>query len=103
VNTFLLVLLCGGLIIFAKIVFARLAVIHALTNSGMGASLSAQVTALRSDAQSKRQLAGLIRGTEYIGAADAADAALRQAEDILQRHMRGQGQADRDNNKKFFK
>lgn len=103
INTLLLVLLFATSIIFAKIIFARLAVIHALTNSGMGAALTATVVALRSDARGKRELARLIRGREQQEAADAADEALKAGEALLEKHNRGQGEADIENKKKIFK
>jgi|ERR1039458_9464247 hypothetical protein len=105
-NTLLLIAVfatLASIVVVAKIIFARLAVIHALTNSGMGSALTATVVALRSDAKSKRYLAKHIGGTEYIAAADAADIALKLAEDLMQKHNRGQGLADKENRKKFFR
>ena len=103
INTLLLVLLFATAIIFAKIIFARLAVIHALTNSGMGSALTATVVALRSDASAKRELAKLIGGREQQVAADAADAALAAGEELMHKHNTGQAMADLENKKKVFK
>ena len=94
-NTVLLFLLLASFAIFAKLVFARLAVIHALTNSGMGSALRATVVALRSDREAKKQLASLIGGTEQTSAADSADRALKDAQELLDRHNRGQQIADK--------
>ncbi len=99
----LLILFIGIFIITIKIIFARLAVIHALTNSGMGSALTATVVALTSDAKSKRELAKHIGGKEYVAASEAADIALQQGKDLLLKHTRGQSEADRQNNGKFFK
>jgi hypothetical protein len=98
-----LVLLLVVFLVFARIVFARLAVIHALTNSGMGSALSATVVALRSDAKSKQYLAKHIGGSEYIAAAEAADLALVQGLDLLKKHNLGQVQADKGSKTLFFK
>jgi len=103
INTILLLLLFATIIIFAKIIFARLEVIHALTNSGMGSALTATVVALRSDAGAKRELARLIGGREQQVAADAADAALKQGEELMHKHNLGQASADRLNSKKLFR
>jgi hypothetical protein len=103
INTVLLVLLFATIIIFAKISLARLAVIHALTNSGMGSALTASVVALRSDASSKRELAKLIGGREQLAAADAADLALAQGLELMHKHNRGQASADAENKNKLFR
>ncbi len=102
-NTLLLIAMFATIIVFAKIMFARLAVIHALTNSGMGSALTATVVALTSDAKSKQELAKHIGGREQIAAAEAADIALNQGVELLRRHNRGQGLADSQNKKNFFK
>jgi hypothetical protein len=93
----------ASIIIVTKILFARLAVIHALTNSGMGSALTATVVALRSDARGKRELAKLIGGREQLAAADAADEALKAGENLMDKHNQGQGEADAENKTKIFK
>lgn len=101
-NTIVLLLMLVGMLIVAKFLFAKLAVIHALTNSGMGSALTATVVALRSDAKSKRQLAGHIGGREQMEAADAADVALKHGEALLAKHNSGQKMADEESTSKFF-
>jgi hypothetical protein len=94
INTVLLFTLLVSVLIISKMMMGRLAVIHALTNSGMGAALNATVVALRSDAKAKRELANHIGGREQLAAADAADMALKQGEELLLAHNKGQKQAD---------
>jgi hypothetical protein len=94
-NTVLLFVLIAALVIFGRLLFVRLAVIHALTNSGMGSALRATVVALRSDREAKRELARLIGGNEQVSAADSADRALKDAQELLDRHNRGQHLADK--------
>jgi len=105
----LLVLLIAGGALYAFFNFRRLAVIHALANSSMGAALGGVVaaqrtalSALRSDSSSKRLLAAHIGGREYIEAANFAviaikegETALKEAELALQQHNRGQSQANK--------
>lgn len=102
-NTLLLILIFmfATLLLIARMMFTRLAVIHALTNSGMGSALTATAVALRSDARAKRELAKLVGGREQLAAADAADIALKQGEDLVLKHNRGQEKADKK--KSFFK
>ena len=102
INTLLLIILLGSFGIFAKVALDRLAVIHSLTNSGMGSALTATAVALRSDAAAKRELARLLGGREQLAAADAADAALRQQEVVLAKHNSGQAIADRQSNKHWL-
>jgi len=103
VDTLLLLLMFVTIALFAKVIFARLAVIHALTSSGMGSALTATVVALRSAASAKRELAKLTGSREQLVAADAADIALKQGQNLMDKHNAGQRLADKKNNKKFLK
>jgi hypothetical protein len=95
VNTALQIAQFLAFTVFAVFAYRLLMKIHALTNSGMGKALLATVVALRSDADSKRRLAVEIGGQEQIAAANLAQRALGQAEQLLERHNRGQAAADR--------
>jgi len=101
----LLLLMFGTIFLLGRAVILRLAIIHSLTNSGMGSALSATVVALRSDAAAKGELAKLIGGREQIAAADAAQIALKAGQDLLAKHNSGQAEADTKSNaiKNFLK